>query len=165
MLLYSGTTGGSRFNAEGGGSNYLCLPGDPDYLAFTPGSQSSRTILYGTEYQFEDNPPPPLGDLHDYNAPCALCYTDERAAKIMIPAKTSCPSSWTREYYGYLMSDYEIHYRTMFECVDVNAEPIPGTEASIDGGVMFYFTESSCHGINCPPYVQGQEITCVVCTK
>jgi hypothetical protein len=25
---------------------------------------------------------------------------------IMIPAKTQCPSSWTREYYGYLMTIY-----------------------------------------------------------
>ena len=38
----------------------------------------------------------------------------------MIPAKMSCPSGWTREYY--LMSEYIGHRRTEYICVDSNME-------------------------------------------
>ena len=82
----------------------------------------------------------------------------------MIPAKTTCPTSWTREYYGYLMSEYHGHHRTMFECVDRYAESVPGSAANTDGA-LFYFVESTCTGIACPPYVDGRELACTVCTK
>ena len=88
----------------------------------------------------------------------------------MIPAKTTCPPSWTREYYGYLMSSYYGHKRTMFECVDSDAESVPGSAASTDGH-LFYFVEARCTGIACPPsqssrdYVDGRELSCTVCTK
>jgi len=39
---------------------------------------------------------------------------------MMIPGKTVCPSSWIREYYGYLMADVQIHHRTKFECINQN---------------------------------------------
>ena len=50
----------------------------------------------------------------------------------MIPAKSQCPSTWTLEYSGYLMSTYygdsrNTHYRTMFECVDKNPDSVPGS--------------------------------------
>ena len=82
----------------------------------------------------------------------------------MIPAKTTCPPSWTQEYYGYLMSEYHGHYRTMFECVDSDPESVPGSAANTDGA-LFYFVESTCNGIACPPYVDGKELACTVCTK
>ena len=82
----------------------------------------------------------------------------------MIPAKTTCPPSWTREYYGYLMSDYYRHRRTMFECVDRDAESVPGSAANTDGA-LFHFTEARCNGIACPPYAEGKELACTVCTK
>jgi hypothetical protein len=36
----------------------------------------------------------PNREQHD--APCAVCYIPTRHSVIMIPAKTSCPSGWTR---------------------------------------------------------------------
>ena len=44
----------------------------------------------------------------DHNAPCAVCYASTRVAVFMLPARTSCPTGWTREDYGYLMSDASI---------------------------------------------------------
>lgn len=82
----------------------------------------------------------------------------------MIPARTSCPSSWTREYYGYLMANAEEYVRTMFECIDVNSQSATGVGQDSDGA-LFYFTESTCNDISCPPYADGREIACVVCTK
>ena len=64
------------------------------------------------------------------------------------------------------MTEHHLHYYTTFECVDVNAESVTGsTSAANTNGALFYFTESTCNGINCPPYVNGYELSCVVCTK
>ena len=63
------------------------------------------------------------------------------------------------------MSERQTHYRSTFECMDVDAESIPGSEANTEGA-LFYFTEMrDCDGISCPPYTSGYELTCVVCTK
>ena len=84
----------------------------------------------------------------------------------MIPAKRSCPASWTKEYEGALMSapSDNYHGRTMFECVDINAGSVPGTAANSPNAV-FYHVEASCIGMPCPPYDSQKELRCVVCTK
>ena len=85
----------------------------------------------------------------------------------MVPGTIVCPSSWTREYYGYLMAARYDHSRSTFECVDVDAESIPGSAVDTNGA-LFYFTEiRDCDGdgFNCPPYANGVEVTCAVCTK
>jgi len=82
----------------------------------------------------------------------------------MIPAQLTCPSSWTREYYGYLMANSHGHHRTMFECVDQSPESVPGSITNTDGTFVFH-TEVKCNGIPCPPYDTQKEVTCVVCTK
>ena len=124
---------------------------------------SYPTYLYGSEYQsygkvFATN-------VHDYNIPCAVCYTPKRSSKIMIPGRTSCPAKWNREYFGYLMSEYYNHPRSStFECVDSNPDVIPGSAKNIDGA-LFYFNVASCSGIPCKPYKNNRATTCVVCTK
>ena len=51
----------------------------------------------------------------------------------MIPAKITCPASWTLEYAGYLMAEYYNHKNNVvYECVDKDAEAVPGSGASID---------------------------------
>ena len=82
----------------------------------------------------------------------------------MIPARTSCPSSWTREYYGYLMAERYNHSQSTYECMDKNPESVPGSEGNI-GGALFYHVEATCDGLPCPPYVAGREVTCAVCTN
>ena len=156
---------GSRFN-EGGGANYLCLPSeDPEFLRFLPGQQPLRATLYGAEYELYSNFVPAYNSKQHHNAPCAVCYTHARSITVMIPAKVNCPPSWTREYYGYLMSTRKGHqYRDMFECVDVNFESLPNTSRDTDP-VTLYFTETTCNGIPCGPYQDGKEIPCAVCTK
>ena len=92
-----------------------------------------------------------------------LCFTRETV--VMIPAKISCPSSWTREYYGYLMAEAVYFHHSTFECVDQSAQSVPGSIANTDGAV-FYHVEVKCSvGIPCPPYNTQKEVTCVVCTK
>ena len=164
-LVYAGRAGGSWFSHTGGGANHLCMPNDPDYLTYQPGVQG-WSYVYGTEYQTGGPWVGPLQAVHDHNVPCAVCYASTRVAVTMIPAKTRCPSTWTLEYSGYLMSAYkgDSHYRTMFECVDKNPDSIPGSAPSVDGAV-FYHVEASCTGMPCPPYDPQKELTCAVCTK
>lgn len=153
---------GSLFNQQGGGSNYLCLTDQPLFLQIQQGSQQIRGPIVGVEY--EDGT---FGFPRDFNVPCVACHNTMRASKIMIPGTTACPNSWTIEYFGYLVSEtnaFNDHYRTTFECVDVDAEGIPGSSDLVNDA-FFYFTEAACNGNNCIPYENGAEITCVVCTK
>ena len=69
----------------------------------------------------------------------------------MIPAWHHCPSGWTVQYTGYMMSDHYTHNKATYECVDVNAESIPGSHANTGG--LFYYVEATCNGLPCPPYV------------
>ena len=84
----------------------------------------------------------------------------------MIPAKLSCPKSWTREYYGYLMTNYHNYYANMqYECIDNYPDVIPGSSRDRNGA-RFYFVEAVCnYGLPCGPYVTRRAITCTVCTK
>ena len=82
----------------------------------------------------------------------------------MIPARQDCPSSWTKEYEGALTSEYYRHYRTMFECVDQEAQSVPGSAAPSYLS-SFWLVEASCTGMACPPYDPQKELLCVVCTK
>ena len=165
QLLYAGRTAGSDYREKGGAANYLCLPEQPQYSTYTAGQQISRAYLYGAEYQTAYDEIGPLSSFNNHNVPCAVCYTSTRETVVMIPARITCPSSWTREYYGYLMAERSTFYRTMFECVDHSPQSVPGSTANTDG-VLFYHTEVKCgYGIPCPPYDAQKEVMCVVCTK
>ena len=41
-LVYAGRAGGSWYRHTGGGANYLCMPNDPDYLAYQSGVQGVK---------------------------------------------------------------------------------------------------------------------------
>ena len=161
-LQYAGRAAGTWYTHGGGGANYLCLPEQPQYSTYTAGVQGLRSYLYGTEYETSDGP---LRSVNNHNVPCAVCYTSIRGTVMMIPAQYACPSSWTREYYGYLMTSYYGHGRMIYECVDISPQSVPGSIANTDGA-LFYHVEVQCnHGIPCPPYNAQKEVTCVVCTK
>ena len=143
----------------GGGANHLCMPQDPEYnttLTYRDGVQG-HAYVYGTEYRG-----PVQGEYH-HNVPCAVCYVSTRPTVVMIPAKASCSPTWTREYYGYIMTEHRDHNRSTFECIDAEQESIPADT----NGALFYHVEAVCSaaGLPCPPYNNHQELNCVVCTK
>lgn len=164
-LLYSGFAAGSFFNEAGGGSNHLCLTNTPDTgpLPVEATLDPGRDHVYGAEYETLTSPLPSLRELDQMNVPCAACYAAQRSAKIMIPGTINCPSSWTREYYGYIMTE-RAQSRNSYECMDTNAEAIPNSGLNADGA-LFFFSEIMCNNIYCPPYTNGIELVCVVCTK
>ena len=161
-LVYQGIAAGSWYSHTGGGANYLCLPQEPKYSNYRPGVQG-HSPLYGTEYETQTNSP--LSHVYQHNVPCAVCC-NSRSKLFMLPARDECPTTWTLEYSGYLMTTHYAgsHYRTMYECVDKDPESISGSAANINGAV-FYHVEATCTGIPCGPYDTEKELTCAVCTK
>ena len=157
QLVYAGRVGGTFAGHNGGGANYLCMPPDPQYSTYAPGVRG-HSSMYGVEYEN------PIGGTTDNDATCAVCYVSTRETQLMLPAKTSCPTSWTREYHGYLMSEHDIHKRTSFVCVDGAFEAVPGSQGHGSSG-HFYHVEAACGTMPCPPYVDYKELTCAVCTK
>ncbi len=92
-------------------------------LRYRSGVQG-HAYVYGTKYES------PIVGTHDHNVPCAVCLTTTRETVMMIPARTECPTSWTMEYKGYLMTAH--HKRSTYECVDYNQESIPGSHANVN---------------------------------
>ena len=159
-LVYAGRAGGTHYSHKGGAANYLCMPGDPDYLRYQPGVQGFGRV-YGAEYEPVNGP---LSAVYQHNVPCAVCYASMRVAVTMIPAKTRCPSTWTLEYSGYLMTAHYNDHTSMYECVDKSPDSVPGTTSNTNGA-LFYHVEANCNGMACPPYDPQKELTCAVCTK
>ena len=159
-MLYSGMAGGSPYNHEGGGSSYLCLPKDAEYLKPGVPTGSLFSYLYGSEYEH------PLVATHDQNVPCAVCYVSTRATKLMIPAKITCPPDWTEEYKGYLMAERWNHKRNpAYVCVDKDAESLPGGIGNTNGALFYHVVATCGTGLPCPPYVTTKTVTCVICSK
>ena len=169
QLVYAGRAAGSAYNSPGGGGGeILCLPLNPDYINNSRASGAYYySILHGGEY---DTWGGPLDNLGNHNVACAVCLASTRAAMTMVPAKTQCPTSWTREYYGYLMAEREngaqfTQSSYSVTCVDVTPDTVLG-EARNTGGTHFTYVVASCaDGIPCPQYVADRVLSCAVCTK
>ena len=85
--LYAGRAAGSYWTERGGGANYLCLPVQPQYSTYTPGTQDGQAYMYGTEYETGGpGETGPLSSCNDHNAPCAVCYASTQETVVMIPA-------------------------------------------------------------------------------
>ena len=161
-LVYAGQAAGTLFRHTGGTNQYLCLPEFPQYRDYAPGVQGLSPI-YGAEYESSTNQP--LNTVNNHNVPCVVCHSTLRESVLMIPARISCPDTWTLEYSGYLMTERYDHVgRTSAECVDKDPESVCG-EMQDANGALFCHTEATCNGLRCPPYNAEKELTCAVCTK
>ena len=166
QLVYSGRAGGARWNEAGSGSNPQCLPLDPNFLTPISGDQRWRGLMHGAEYETVTDSNSYLHGRHDTDVPCAVCHVSNRTAVYMVPAKYTCPTGWTREYYGYLMSSHtgSGRHHTQYTCVDTALKPVVGSAVD-HNGLLFYFVEGRCGPLPCPPYDNTKELSCAVCTK
>ena len=93
----------------GSGSNFHCMPHDPEYMNTMIGPDTDRGLIFGTEYQGN---PDEIFDMDNMvgvtfvgqNVPCSVCESNA-TSMFMLPARTTCPVDWTREYWGYLVSE------------------------------------------------------------
>ncbi|XP_070566059.1 uncharacterized protein [Ptychodera flava] len=165
-LVYKGIMAGSYYTHAGNGGNYLCLPEVAKYddSVVVAGHQSDRGYIYPVEYRMSSGP---LSSKRFHDVPCAVCLQEHRSNYILYPARDDCPSGWTREYYGYLMSSASSHTTSEYVCVDKSGGVLAGTSAAVDEALL-YPVESVClagSGLPCAPYVNGYELSCAVCSK
>ena len=85
ILIIVGQAGGNYYSNKGGGSNYLCLPNDPDNGK--PYS-TDNDVQYGAEYEVvRSRKPSGFGNLHNQDVPCAVCKRRGKSSVLMIPGK------------------------------------------------------------------------------
>ena len=159
-LVYAGIAAGSTYRDTGGGADLLCLPNNPVYSSFRAGVTDSARLG-----PVEVHPRSTINtlDFND-NIPCAVCRTT-RPTSMMLPATINCPSGWTREYNGYLMTSDKNTTRGSHLCVDELAQRVPGSEGHTDKAHDLWNVEVYCDIIPCPPYEEEKELTCAVCSK
>ena len=53
---------------------------------------------------------------------------------------------------------------TQYICVDEDPEILSASFSNHDGRLLFK-VEARCGSLDCPPYEEGQELACVVCSR
>ena len=174
----------SDYRTPGGGSNYLCLPSDPEYESNAP-DNIPHSVLTRVWYETSRNRDAFSNPTSNLLAPCAVCESDLRVTQVMILAKVSCPSDdWVLDYKCYIMSMADTHttdaagqsrfvkgeyFSTSYVCVDQKAESLTSKPSADWSGSPIYLSRAQCTGAgalgSCPPYKAGKALSCVVCTK
>ncbi|XP_052765127.1 short-chain collagen C4-like [Mya arenaria] len=164
-LVYKGYTAGKHYTEEGSGSDEQCLPSDPTWSRYVDGNYNDyRARIYGAEIDLPHATDYFPYDVHQQDVPCAVCHI-QRPVNIMIPGRTNCYPGWTLEYTGYLMAGaYHSQGSYGHICMDGHPEFIPHGGTNDNQNILF-LTEAQCGSLPCPPYVQGRELACVVCSK
>lgn len=158
-LLYEGYAAGSYYSHAGSGSNYLCLPRNPIYGQQQTGEK--RGYVYGAEYEI---PTTFLPGIENHDVPCAVCRVPGSSV-LMIPGRNQCFPNWRLEYDGYLVSEYYTNAGIKeYVCLDGHPETL-NFGVTYQNGAQFYLVEGRCGSLKCPPYVEGYEITCAVCSN
>ena len=60
-----------------------------------------RGLMYGAEYDTYTDSNSHLHGRHFHNLPCAIRYITQHSTVYMFPAKYTCPSGWTSQYYAW----------------------------------------------------------------
>lgn len=163
-LVHSGYVGGSDYKNPGAAVEPLCLPKNPQWGKYKDGKDGQKAELLGAEYQMH-TVSNYWRHYHDHDVPCAVCLVRQRSVVQMFPGRRTCYNGWKLEYSGYLMAGRPIHKAaSTYTCVDRKPDVANGGIANQDG-YLFYQVEAICGSLKCPPYVQGRELVCAVCSK
>ena len=166
--LVQGLAAAALRSDMGSGTNYLCLPDSPSFVAATPARQQASVV--GVEYVTANEP---LQDLNGTGVPCSVCYTTQ-ATQLMIPGRAVCPSGWRAEYSGYLMSSRDTpsetlqtdqsdsNFRSEYICVSSTAESGPNS-LSNDEAELYHVHFDCLVGASLECSISSQ-LTCAVCT-
>ena len=174
--VYSGYTAGSYYSHTGAAANYLCLSPVAQWAKYTDAVDSGAKI-YGAEYEIWNTAQGKASSgadqrsnlffgkpLVDDNVPCSVCRSS-RSSVLMVPGRNTCFKGWNLEYAGYLASGaHDQAAATEYVCLDANPETVP-SGFSDQNGKLFYLVEGICGSLECPPYENGRELTCAVCSK
>jgi hypothetical protein len=160
-LVYEGSAAGGNQLHEGAAANTLCLSNKPEWDEYIDGF-GGGTRIYGAEYYAQETVPK-FNALHNHDVPCAVCRI--RHGNVMtVPGQNSCHGGYTLQYSGYLMAGLFSDPGTS-EYICMDREPEKANSGSGEKpGRKFRLTQGECGVLKCPPYVEGREITCAVCS-
>jgi len=176
-MLSSGHMAGRHVREGGGGSNFLCLPEEPQWNNQSSAGEATGW-LYGVEYGFDGDRASFFSTLNTGGhrlqrtpVPCAVCYVSQRSASVMMPASTSCPVGWTREYGGYIMSEHSFsentprhpRHATSFTCIDQAPEIATGGVSRHN--VAIHVVRLGCGTLPCSKYPDDWVLVCIVCSR
>lgn len=95
------------------------------------------------------------------------CFIFEQAyfcATEYFLGRKTCDNGWKLEYHGYLMAGHHGHTAgTTYTCVDSDPDSLQGGHTG-NRGYLLYMVEARCGSLKCPPYVEGREFVCAVCS-
>jgi hypothetical protein len=96
---------------------------------------------------------------------CAVCKSKLHSSSVMIPGRNECYPGWKKQYDGHLMTSPLGNYSPKeIICLDKHPDFVVGGGDN-DNGNLLYPIQAKCGSLECPPYVDGKILTCVVCTK
>jgi len=159
--LYHGVMSGTLWTIKGAGANFLCMPVHNSYYG-APLLYRNR-IRGNTFIQPVTYAHPLKGRDFFHQIACAVCQANYKTSTVMIPGRSACPAGWTRQYYGYIMTEYggNDNSRYQFECIDKNM--IPAASGKKHGGVALRKVGTS-KGMP-SGYRTNKEVNCVLCAK
>uniref|UniRef100_A0A2L2XXL2 Uncharacterized protein n=1 Tax=Parasteatoda tepidariorum TaxID=114398 RepID=A0A2L2XXL2_PARTP len=170
-MIYQLSTGfmsATTNRGTGGGSDYLCLPDEPEFKDQDPsfGSDSS-THVAGTKYGLMDEHPFEEHDVRSYfgrGVPCSTCHLTNRTLIHVFPAADECPEDWITEYSGYLMSGSNLPGTHI--CMDEKPESYEqNTEEQQSHTLSIVHVSEIEGGLPKPPYRGKAAVQCIVCSK
>ena len=167
--LFAGFVGGSSYTDTGAAVDHLCLTNDPQWGIYDSKVNAHPFIggaLFDIGYIRVRNS---LFDFDKYDhrqVACFVCMKRRKVSTIMIPARNDCYGNWIKDYNGYLYTGHYTHSAASeYICMDETPDVL-SKSSTWNGKKILYPVEVNYNGaIPCPPYVNGREVTCVVCSR
>ena len=165
VLLYEGiiTQAASKM------ANLLCIPKSSSKTS--PAKQYTMTMTTTTPPSHVTRMEPLLfTNLQGVvdAVPCARCYDSSHSTEFTFPGSTTCPTDWTRQYYGHLITSYELSTSDVL-CGDERLTRAiqwgDGSYSSKRNGVNMIETVCGKDVLSCRGHSAGQLTSCVVCSK
>ncbi|VDI03638.1 Hypothetical predicted protein [Mytilus galloprovincialis] len=167
--VYSGFVGGSSYTSSGSAVDYLCLMNDPQWGIYDS-KVNNNPIIGGAIFDVHDinvpNSPFDHGKYDHHGVACSFCRKKKKSSTILIPARHDCYGNWVKEYDGYLYAGHHTHAAaTQYICLDKTPEALDKQPNWTDKKLLYPVTVNCNGAIPCPPFVNGREVTCVVCSR
>jgi hypothetical protein len=167
--LIAGFVGGSSHTDSGAAVDHLCLTNDPQWGIYDS-KVNAHPLIGGALFHFWDigvpNSPFDFDKYNLHQVACSVCMKRRRVSTIVIPTRKDCYGDWVKEYNGYLYAGHPEHgAASEYICMDETPDVL-NKSSTWSGKKLLYPVMVNCNGaIPCPPYVNGREVTCVVCSR
>jgi len=170
-VVYNGYVASAHSVNAGNGKNYLCLHATPEWGNVKAGHQLWGSPMYGAQYAiggvegYGNNQPFSWANFNgqdpdQFTASCVVCETPNQQV-LMIPARKSCPADWYSEYSGYLVA--LVQMPSEWICLDGAPEPSSGGRTAWQAS--FHVAEVFSGALPAGTYTDGNEVSCVICSK